>query len=53
MPRLRQEYPGIGPWEWEAHPIWYGRVLCRLIAESEGAQIKRQNAEAAREEPVA
>jgi len=50
---LRQEYPGVGPWEWEAHPEWLSRAQCRFVAEDEGRQIKRQNAEAAQQEEPA
>ena len=44
-PRLRQEYPGVPPWEWDAHPVWLGRVQCGLVAEIEGAQIRKQHDE--------
>lgn len=39
MSQLRYAYPGVGPWEWEAHPDWLDRVLCTLLAEREGEQI--------------
>ncbi len=29
---LRHAWPGVAPWEWDAHPVWRDRVLCMLIA---------------------
>jgi len=37
---IRAAYPGVPPWEWEAHPEWHSRVQITLLAEIEGAQIK-------------
>jgi hypothetical protein len=33
--RLRQEYPGVPPWEWEAHEDWLDRVIAVLNAEDD------------------
>jgi len=35
----------VGPWEWEQHPEWLQRLQTRLIAEDEGREIRRKNAE--------
>ena len=40
LPRLRQEYPGVPPWEWDARPEWYQRVVTGLLAEDQGQQIR-------------
>jgi hypothetical protein len=40
--RLRQEYPGVPPWEWDAHPEWRERVICTLRAEDAADEIKAE-----------
>jgi len=37
-PLLRHHYPGVAPWEWDAHPDWQTRVLAGLNAEYEAVQ---------------
>lgn len=32
-PLLRQAYPGVPPWAWDAHPEWQARVIAGLMAE--------------------
>lgn len=33
--RIRQEYPGVAPWEWDRHPDWLDRVIATLNAEDD------------------
>lgn len=33
--RLRLEYPGVPPWQWEQHPEWLDRVITTLNAEDD------------------
>jgi len=33
--RLRLEYPGVAPWEWDSHPEWLSRVIAVLNAEDD------------------
>ena len=40
-PRLREAYPGIGPWEWDARPEWLARVRARLAVEDELYQARK------------
>lgn len=37
---LRKAWPGVAPWEWEAHPEWLARAQAGLLGEIEGAKIK-------------
>jgi len=39
--RLRQNYSGVPPWEWERHPQWHDRVLTILSAEHEADDATR------------
>lgn len=42
LPRLRAAYPGVAPWEWDAHPEWHQRVMAGLLAEMQGQQIRAE-----------
>lgn len=38
---VRRAYPGVPPWEWDAHPEWLARVIVGINAECDAETIKR------------